>query len=85
MAKRQAGAPPGPGDFDPDALPASEDPAVAEPAAGTRPDSLRLIRAGRNLDRRAGRPLLGEWIRRTYQHLPVDPIGGAAWTLPPLP
>ncbi|MFC7477683.1 hypothetical protein ACFQS7_25210 [Dankookia sp. GCM10030260] len=53
--------------------------ALAEVEPGSVPPSFRLVRVGGDMERRAGRPLVGERIGADMPETPLDPLGGAAW------
>jgi hypothetical protein len=78
-AKRRSAGLPQAENLDLDSLPAAEDLALAEAEPGTNPPCFRLVRVGRGLEQRAGRPLLGERIGGSAADAALDPLGGAAW------
>ncbi|MDN3564091.1 hypothetical protein QWZ14_06825 [Paeniroseomonas aquatica] len=61
------------------ALPEPDDFSLAAVIRGPGETGFQLVRVGAALVRRAGRPLLGEFVGAVAPAAGEDPIGGAAW------
>ena len=79
QARRRFGGLPQPDDIDLDTLPAAEHLALAEVESGTSPPCFRLVRVGRDLAARLGRPLVGERLGDATADQALDPMPGTVW------